>query len=269
MTKKNSGFACLSLSGGMDSSSLLLRLLREGYTVSAISFYYGQKQRAEIGCASQLVQYLQERNWPVAHHIIDLDSLGHLLFSALTDASVAIPEGHYNEENMHATVVPNRNKIFISILQSIALSIATKEKRRCLIALGIHAGDKQVYPDCRQAFIDADYQAYLQGNWQADLVRNYLPYLSLDKQGILEDGLLSCEQLNLDFDAVYQRTLTSYNPNAAGISDYKCASSVQRITAFMNLGKVDPIAYANENGVVDWDTVVAYVKSLSSSRFPC
>ena len=70
-----------------------------------------------------------------------------------------VPEGHYENDNMKETVVPNRNKIFSSIIQAVALSIAN-EKDACDIALGIHAGDHAVYPDCRQEFRDADYQAF-------------------------------------------------------------------------------------------------------------
>ncbi len=53
---------------------------------------------------------------------------------------------------MKATVVPNRNKIFSSIIQAVALSIAEQKGTDCAIAMGIHAGDHAIYPDCRQEF---------------------------------------------------------------------------------------------------------------------
>jgi 7-cyano-7-deazaguanine synthase in queuosine biosynthesis len=90
-----------------------------------------------------------------------------------------VPEGHYEEENMKATVVPNRNKIFASITQAVALSVATSTKEKTDIALGIHAGDHAIYPDCRQEWRDADDHAFRMGNWDSELVGYYTPYLKL------------------------------------------------------------------------------------------
>ena len=142
----------LSLSGGMDSSTLLLRCLKEYDSVTAISFDYGQKHRVELERAQDLVNYinlsrLTEPN--INYQVIKLDGLMPLLDSALVSGGDEVPEGHYEEENMKATVVPNRNKIFSSIVQAAALSIANRTKENCDIALGIHAGDHDIYPDCR------------------------------------------------------------------------------------------------------------------------
>jgi 7-cyano-7-deazaguanine synthase len=100
---------------------------------------------------------------------------------------------------MKATVVPNRNKIFSSIIQAVALSIANEKQTNVEIAMGIHAGDHSVYPDCRQEFRDIDYDAFCAGNWDADRVKYYTPYLHTDKAGILEDGVECCEFLHLNF----------------------------------------------------------------------
>ena len=54
--------AVLSLSGGMDSSTLLLHLLAHQYQVTALSFDYGQKHRVELERAQQLVDYLNNNN---------------------------------------------------------------------------------------------------------------------------------------------------------------------------------------------------------------
>jgi 7-cyano-7-deazaguanine synthase len=172
---------------------------------------------------------------------------------------------------MKATVVPNRNKIFSSIIQAVALSIAEQKGTDCAIAMGIHAGDHAIYPDCRQEFRDIDFEAFKSGNWGAEKVYHYTPYLSGDKYSILEDGANCCECLGLDFNEVYSRTNTSYKPiwipyethafkGGKWYSDYKSASSVERIEAFMKLGKPDPVAYADETGPVSWDTVIEHVK---------
>ena len=134
--------AVLSLSGGMDSSTLLLHLLANDYKVTALSFDYGQKHRVELERAQQLVDYINgqchlaedakvvEYPYFVTYQVIKLDGLSTLLNSALVEGGDEVPEGHYENDNMKATVVPNRNKIFSSIIQAVALSIATEIRWR-------------------------------------------------------------------------------------------------------------------------------------------
>ena len=260
----------VSLSGGMDSSTLLLRALKEYDTVTGISFDYGQKHRVELERAQQLVDYLNENckesdcygGCKINYKQIKLDGLSDLLDSALVEGGEDVPEGHYENDNMKDTVVPNRNKIFASIVQAVALSVANKTEETCDIALGIHAGDHAVYPDCRQEFRDADYKAFAEGNWNAQSVGYYTPYLEGDKYDILKDGEILCEKLGIDFDEVYARTNTSYKPTPEGWSDYKSASSVERIEAFIKLGRPDPVQYADETGPVDYETSQSYVEQV-------
>jgi len=279
--------AVLSLSGGMDSSTLLLHLLANGYEVTALSFDYGQKHSVELERAKELVEYINSKCedgpkenpniWkyvPVKYQVIKLDGLSQLLNSALVTGGAEVPEGHYAEENMKATVVPNRNKIFSSIIQAVALSIAEAKDTEVHIAMGIHAGDHAIYPDCRQEFRDIDYDAFVAGNWGAEKVTYYTPYLESDKFGILQDGEKCCETLGIDFDEVYKRTNTSYKPikhvifyddetsSEEWFSDYKSASSVERVEAFIKLGIKDPVSYADEFGPVTWEFVKEYVSSV-------
>jgi 7-cyano-7-deazaguanine synthase len=264
--------AVLSLSGGMDSSTLLLHLLAHGYEVTALSFDYGQKHKVELSRAISLVEYINDRMFYnkqdnfVKHQIIKLQGLQQLLNSALVTGGNDVPEGHYEQDNMKETVVPNRNKIFSSLIQAVALSVATKgEKQECAIAMGIHAGDHAIYPDCRQEFRDADFEAFKQGNWDSELVTVYTPYLHTDKLGILRDGEICCQKLYLDFDEVYKHTNTSYKPiqfNEKWYSDYKSAASVERIEAFIKLGRPDSVAYADETGPVKWEKAKAHVEQV-------
>ena len=206
----------VSLSGGMDSSTLLLRAINEYDTVTAISFDYGQKHRVELERAQSLIELIVQQMKMVTGEVnyrqIKLDGLVDLLDSALVQGGDDVPEGHYEQDNMKETVVPNRNKMFASITQAVALSIANKTEETCDIALGIHAGDHAVYPDCRQEFRDADDAAFRIGNWDADRVGYFTPYLDTDKLGILKDGQKLCERLSIGFDEVYSRTNTSYKP---------------------------------------------------------
>jgi len=278
----------VSLSGGLDSSTLLLRCLKEYKSVTAISFDYGQKHRVELERAQSLVNYINENPARWFHHdhvpggfeeiyplvqyqVIKLDGLSQLLNSALVTGGAEVPEGHYAEENMKATVVPNRNKIFASIVQAVALSIATQRNETCDIALGIHAGDHAIYPDCRQEFRDADDKAFRIGNWESERVGYFTPYLQGNKYTILKDGEELCKNFRLNFDEVYSRTNTSYKPiqhliqydkdgkswfEKEWFSDYKSASSVERVEA------KDPVSYADEYGPVTWDTVKKHVEKI-------
>ena len=256
----------VSLSGGMDSSTLLLRALSEYDTVTGISFDYGQKHRVELERAQQLVDYLAENGHKVNYRQIRLDGLVDLLDSALVEGGEDVPEGHYENDNMKETVVPNRNKMFASIVQAVALSVANKTQETCDIALGIHAGDHSIYPDCRQEFRDADDAAFREGNWDAERVGYFTPYLDTDKFGILKNGLNLVDELGIDFDEVYKRTNTSYKPYPNGNSDYKSASSVERIEAFIELGRPDPVQYEDETGPVSYEIAEAHVKSVLATN---
>ena len=321
--EKNKKHVVVSLSGGMDSSTLLLRCLKEYDTCTAISFDYGQKHRVELQRAQSLVDYInnilvevpqnlknflqkrvgddefgdRERIFnevmitPINYRQIQLNGLVDLLDSALVTGGEDVPEGHYAEENMKATVVPNRNKIFASIIQAVALSVANKTGETCDIALGIHAGDHSIYPDCRQEFRDADDAAFRLGNWDAERVHYWTPYLLGDKFTILQDGEVLCDELGLDFDEVYKRTMTSYKPihwdsdtktvitdpsilgryskaekTSKWYSDYKSASSVERIEAFIKLGRPDSAEYADEKGPVTWEHVVTEVTKVLNNH---
>ena len=315
MSKKH---VVVSLSGGMDSSTLLLRCLKEYDSVTAISFDYGQKHRVELERAQALVDYIRstfftnmEKANPeisftpsglygkkdesiIKYRQIKLDGLVDLLDSALVTGGKDVPEGHYAEDQMRETVVPNRNKMFASITQAVALSIANRTGESCDIAMGLHAGDHAVYPDCRQEFRDADDAAFRIGNWDAERVGYFTPYLLGDKFDILKDGEVLCKELGLDFDEVYSRTNTSYKPiwipdnisedfleeavnynftveeltsyllknKGNWYSDYKSASSVERVEAFIKLGRKDPAPYADETGPVTWEHVVTEVTKV-------
>jgi 7-cyano-7-deazaguanine synthase len=305
---KQKDHVVVSLSGGLDSSTLLLRCLSEYKSVTAISFDYGQKHRVELERAQSLVDYINDTKIKfsdnlndlqgnleaytgyapelfndlikdivnsvskITYRAIKLDGLTDLLNSTLVTGGDDVPEGHYAEENMKATVVPNRNKIFASIVQAVALSVVNRTGENCDIALGIHSGDHSVYPDTTEEFRQADLHAFRVGNWDSEKVGFFAPYMEGDKFTILQDGEVLCSELGLDFDEVYKRTNTSYKPiyiyrpgkltEGDWHSDYKSASSVERVEAFIKLGRPDPIPYANEEGPVTWEHVVAEVTKV-------
>lgn len=235
--------AVMALSGGMDSTGLLLRLLADGYKVSCISYDYGQKHRIELERAKANIEYLEGEGHQVEHKIADLSSAMSLFHSALTSDDIEVPEGYYEEEQMKITVVPNRNAIFASILYGYALSVSHREDCDVEIAMGVHSGDHAIYPDCRPEFYSAIAGAFALGNWGSDRVSFHLPYIDGDKETILRDALESCSVLNLDFETIFENTISSYNPDSEGRASGTSGADIERILAFHALGREDPIEY--------------------------
>ncbi|MBK64052.1 MAG: peptide-methionine (R)-S-oxide reductase [Euryarchaeota archaeon] len=244
--------AVMAFSGGMDSTGLLMRLLADGFKVSCISYNYGQKHIIEIDRAINNIKYLISNDIEVEHEIVDLSSAMNLFHSALITDGEEIPKGYYEENQMKSTVVPNRNAIFSSILYGYALSISLREGIDVKIALGVHSGDHEIYPDCRPEFYESLAESFSLGNWGSENVSLYLPYIEEDKEFILRDALISCKKLGIDFDTVFANTNTSYNPDKNGKSSGTSGADVERILAFHKIGRKDPVEYVNS-----WEEVLS------------
>ncbi len=151
----NKKLAVAIVSGGMDSVTLAYRLAAEGYELSMLTFDYGQRHFREISCARKCAERLGAK-----HQVVNVSCLNRLLpGSSLTDPSVPVPDGHYAEETMKATVVPNRNAIMLSIAWGHAVAIGAE-----VVAIGAHAGDHFIYPDCRRPFLQALEDCFKAGN---------------------------------------------------------------------------------------------------------
>jgi len=251
----NSKYSVLAFSGGMDSTSLLLNLLKNVQYVYAISFNYGQKHIIEIERASKNIDYLTNNGFKdkIVHKIFDLSDAFKNFDSSLTDEKQNIPEGHYQSENMKSTFVPNRNAIFSSFIYGFSLSVAKKVSEKVSISIGAHSGDHEIYPDCRLDFFKQLFHAFEIGNWDSDKIDLYLPYIDMDKKDILLDAQNSIDELGLDFDTIFKNTITSYNPDVNGLSSGKSGSDIERILAFNKINKKDPIDYQDS-----WENVVEH-----------
>ena len=248
--------AVMALSGGMDSTSLLLRLLREGNTVYTIGFNYGQKHILELSRAQDNIDYLSENGYKITHNVVDLSSLMSMFTGSLT-SNEEVPKGHYEEQQMKSTVVPNRNAIFSSIIYGYALSLSKQFECNVSISLGVHSGDHAIYPDCRPEFYQSLNEAFEIGNWDSENVKLELPYIDGDKESILRDAITSCEHLGLDFDTILANTNTSYDPDEQGRSSGKTGSDIERILAFHAIGRKDPVMYQQ-----DWQQVLDHALSV-------
>ncbi|MHA1821877.1 MAG: 7-cyano-7-deazaguanine synthase QueC [Promethearchaeota archaeon] len=226
MTDNNSilkNSAVLILSGGLDSTTLLYDLISQGKKVYAISFNYGQKHNKELEFAAKTCQKLN-----VPHKIVDLTGLqkANIFGKSSLTSDTEIPEGHYQEESMKSTVVPNRNMIMLSLAISYAISLNIDE-----VYYGAHAGDHAIYPDCRPTFVE-------RMNAVAQVCHYYpikviAPYLNISKADIVKKGL----QLNVD----YSLTWTCYKGGDKACG--KCGSCVERREAFAMNNAKDPLEY--------------------------
>lgn len=239
--------AIISLSGGMDSTSLLIHLLANDYQVKIFNFDYGSRQnKIELEKIIINLNYLALRGLRDKFEFknLDLKQIFNDSNSALFHKNnVAIPEEHYTAENQKVTVVENRNAIFSNILFGKALSWANKENNKVIIALGIHSGDHAIYPDCKPEFRDAMEKAMKLGNDNSERINYYTPYLEGNKKSILEDLIFNCNKLALNPYTILSNTNTCYNPDENGIACGKCGSCVERLEAFELLDMKDPILY--------------------------
>jgi 7-cyano-7-deazaguanine synthase len=208
-------------SGGMDSFTLVNDLHREGRLHSCLSFNYGQRHSKELRYAASVCTDIGIR-----HQVVDLQGIASCLSGSALTWSWPIPEGHYAEESMKQTVVPNRNMIMLSI--AVAYAISNQAPR---VAYGAHAGDHTIYPDCRPEFLWSVNLTALIGNW--DKVTIIAPYLDIDKRGILEKGFA--------MGLRYERSWTCYKGGEKACG--KCGSCQERLEAFAHHGKKDPLEY--------------------------
>lgn len=220
----------MGLSGGMDSTTLLGMLIDQGNEVHCCSFMYGSKHNEwELQSVLSIIDYYQKLGCTVFHKVIDLTKAFEGFDSALLKSSnEEIPEGHYNDSNMKATVVPGRNLIFASIMAGYAESIGAE-----CIALGVHSGDHHIYPDCRPEFIYSLHRTLLYSTEES--IGVLAPFLSSDKTKILKAGF------NLIIPVPYHLTRTCYKNQEHSCG--KCGSCRERLEAFENINKVDPITY--------------------------
>lgn len=239
--------AVISLSGGLDSTCLLMHLLANGYDeIRAFSFNYGQKHDIELKKVQKNIKFLQEKGFNVTHQIIDVRDCFSDSASSLHKGGEAIPEGHYADENMKSTVVENRNIIFSSIIYGKALGWANKTQDNVAITLGLHAGDHAIYPDCRPESQELAKELFRISNWGSERVDYIAPFVKIDKGEVLADGIASMKHIGLtqaETMGVLENTHTCYNPNEKGESCGKCGSCTERLEAFATNGIEDPVPY--------------------------
>ena len=214
----------LAYSGGLDSTVLLYHLIAEGGNVSALSVDYGQRHRREIDSARAITRRLG-----LIHKTIDLSSLGKLLEGcSLTNPNLPIPQGHYAEPSMKATVVPNRNMLILALAASWAISL-----RADSVSYAAHSGDHAIYPDCREPFAQALDNAIRLADWREISLNR--PFVHLDKTAIVQRGAA--------LGVPFARTWSCYEGGQYHCG--RCGTCFERREAFHQAGVEDPTRYAS------------------------
>ena len=213
----------LILSGGLDSSVLLGYLKSDGHEVHALSINYGQRHKRELDSAKRITNF-----YNVEHNIIDLSGLKPLLGgSSQTDDVVSVPHGHYAEESMKLTVVPNRNMILLSVATAWAISLKAES-----VSYAAHTGDHTIYPDCREEFVDALEKAITLCDWHE--VKILRPFIHRSKAEIAKLGHDLQVPMNLTWSCYEGGTLHCG----------QCGTCTERREAFNLAGTIDPTVYS-------------------------
>lgn len=208
-------------SGGMDSYTVLNKVIQDGYIPYPLTFNYGQRHYKEIEVAQKVCQQLY-----LEHKVVDISAINQLLQGSSLTSDIDIPEGHYEEESMKSTVVPNRNMILLSLAVGYAVSIDANK-----VFYGAHAGDHAIYPDCRPEFVQKMNDVSQIANYEP--IEIVSPYLYKSKIDILADGL------NMGLD--YGQTWTCYNGREKACG--RCGACQERLEAFELNNCKDPLEY--------------------------
>ena len=214
-------------SGGLDSVSLAHMTAHEHELTGLLSFDYGQKHAKELQYAKNCALRLG-----VPHKCLDMRSIGaQLSGSALTD-DISVPDGHYAEETMKITIVPNRNAIMLTIAYGVAAA-----QNADAVAIAVHGGDHFIYPDCRPNFIKAfeTMQKYaLDGYANISL---HSPFVEISKSDIVKIGA--------QYKTPFEDTWSCYK--GGDIHCGRCGTCVERREAFYLANIDDPTHYADSD----------------------
>ncbi|MEW5786567.1 MAG: 7-cyano-7-deazaguanine synthase QueC [Pseudomonadota bacterium] len=222
-----SGRAVVLLSGGLDSATVLALARREGLECHALSLDYGQRHHAELDAARAVAGSLGA----VEHRIMRLD-MGGFAGSALTDASVAVPETP--SQGIPVTYVPARNTIMLSLALGWAEVLDADS-----IHIGVNALDYSGYPDCRPAFVQA-FQSLADVATKRAVdghpIRIAAPLIDLTKAQIV--------RLGMDLGVDYGLTVSCYQASVSGLACGRCDSCRLRRQGFEQAGLADPTRYS-------------------------
>ncbi len=212
---------CL-LSGGLDSTTLLAKLVAEGHQVRCLSVLYGQRHSREWFAARSIVHRYQ-----VEHETVKLPT--ELLSGSALTGKGEVPDGHYADPSMRTTVVPARNLVLLSL----ATAVAVRTKANA-VAYAAHSGDHAVYPDCRPQFVSAMEDVMARADYEP--IQLLTPFVGRSKSGIVSDGAA--------LEVPFYLTYSCYKGSERHCG--RCGTCVERREAFQLAGVPDPTDYGGD-----------------------
>lgn len=223
--------AVILLSGGLDSATVLAIAREADYACYTLSLDYGQRHTAELAAAARVASSLGA----VEHRVIRL-GLGDIGGSALTDASIAVPESP--TKGIPVTYVPARNTVMLALALAWAEVLGARD-----IFIGVNAVDYSGYPDCRPEFIEAfERMANLatKAGVEGAQLHIHAPLQTLSKADIIRRGTA----LGVD----YAQTVSCYQADAEGRACGRCDSCRLRHEGFLTADMPDPTQYVHKTG---------------------
>jgi 7-cyano-7-deazaguanine synthase len=218
--------AVVLLSGGLDSATTLAIAKARGFACYALSCLYGQRHQAELAAARTVATSLGA----VEHREIEIP-IGQFGGSALTDASIAVPERA--GKGIPVTYVPARNTIFLSLALGWAEVLEAEA-----IYIGVNAVDYSGYPDCRPQFIAA-FQRVIElatkRTVEGGRIELVAPLIEMSKAEIIAAG----SALGVD----YSMTVSCYQADDRGRACGRCDACRIRQDGFAAAGVADPTRY--------------------------
>lgn len=227
--------AVILASGGIDSTVIAYMYAEKGYDLHLLGFDYGQRHaERELQALSDISKALPPST---TLEVVSLKGIIRFSDSALSPKGTDVPEGHYKDDSMLATVVPNRNSTMLTVATGIAI-----EQEANLVAIGIQGGRETIYSDSHPTYFRYMARALVSGV-RGQAVKKFsieAPLGLLSKKDIIDTG----ERLGVPFSLTY----SCYKGGA--IHCGCCGTCVKRAEAFLLAGITDPTEYADKEFVL-------------------